>query len=259
MTRVLVTGTDRPIGRATIPRLARYDCIPVAAVGDAAGAVVAIDHDLVADHQIAVDLDTHSSILGALDGFDALIHTADARPGGSESVTESARAMATACADRNVHLVYVSRVGADASSIDHRQQLWKAEQVIEQTNGLAYTLQRITHTHPSVERLMQGPWLPLPAGTPIQPVSPADVAARVVGLVQAGPSERVRDYGGPELLRFADAAHIYKQVRGSVPRKVPLPKMGVIGEAVNGVHVTQTGDRGNETFREWLKTTKRSR
>jgi hypothetical protein len=74
----------------------------------------------------------------------------------------------------------------------------------------------------------------------------------VVGLVQVGPSQRVRDYGGPELMRFADAVHIYKQVRKTIPRKVPLPKVGVLSEALAGVHVTKTGDRGTETFRQWL-------
>jgi len=73
-----------------------------------------------------------------------------------------------------------------------------------------------------------------------------------VGLAQAGPSQRVRDYGGPELMRFADVAHIHKQVRKTVPRKVPLPSVGVLAEALAGVHVTKTGNRGTETFRQWL-------
>ena len=169
------------------------------------------------------------------------------------NIPDTARALASACADRGVPLTFISRVGADVSSLAHRRALWQAEQVVEQTPGLHYTIQRITHTHPAAERLLQGPWLPLPPQTPIQPVSPDDVAGRVVGLVQAGPSQRVRDYGGPELMRFADVAHIYKQLRGSTPRKVPLPSVGVIAEAVNGVHVTESGDRGTETFRAWLE------
>lgn len=253
MTRVLVTGTDRPIGKAILPRLVRHDLTPVAAVGDAAGPVMSIDHDLIADGQVGVELDTHSSISAALDGVSTLIHTADVRPGGSHDIPDAVRAMASACADHGVHLILLSRVGADISSLTHRKKLWQAEQVVEHTDGLRYTIQRITHPHPSVEQLLQGPWLPLPKATPIQPVSPDDVAGRVVGLVQVGPSQRVRDYGGPELMRFADAAHIYKQVRKRLPRRVPLPKIGVLAEALEGVHVTRTGDRGSETFRQWLE------
>ena len=78
------------------------------------------------------------------------------------------------------------------------------------------------------------------------------IRQRIQRVMVVGPSHRVRDYGGPELLKFAEAAHIYKQVRGSIPRKVPLPSFGVIGEAVSGIHVSKTGDRGTETFREWL-------
>ena len=252
MTRVLVTGTDRPIGQAILPRLVKYDLTPVAAVGEMNGPVMSIDHDLIADGDVGVDLDNHSSISAALTNVSAVIHAADVRPGGSHDIPDSMRALASACADHGVHLIFLSRVGADVSSLAHRKKLWQAEQVVEQTEGLGYTIQRITHTHPSVEKLLQGPFLPLPPATPIQPVSPSDVAGRVVGLVQVGPSQRVRDYGGPELMRFADVAHIYKQVRSTVPRKVPLPKVGVLSEALAGVHVTKTGDRGTETFREWL-------
>ena len=252
MTRVMVTGTDRPIGRAILPRLVKYDLGPVAAVGDPIGPIMCIDHDVIAEGQVGVDFDTHSSIGGALEGVTTVVHTVDVRPGGNDDIPDSMRALATACADREIHLIFLSRVGADISSLAHRKQLWQAEQVIEQTDGLGFTIQRITHTHASIEQLLEGPWLPLPQGTPVQPVSPADVAGRLVGLVQAGPSERVRDYGGPELMRFADAAHIFKQIRKTIPRKVPLPKIGVIAEAVNGVHVTKTGDRGTESFRAWL-------
>jgi len=252
MTRVLVTGTDRPIGEAILPRLVKHGLVPVAAVGDPAGPVMSIDHDLIADGQVGVDLDTHSSITAAIEGVSAVIHTADARPGASNDIPDSARALASACADRAVHLIFISRVGTDISSLAHRKQLWKAEQVVEQTTGLGYTIQRITHTHPGVEKMLKGPFLGLPQGTPIQPVSPADVAGRIVGLVQVGASQRVRDYGGPELMRFADVAHIYKQARKTLPRKVPLPKIGVLSEALAGVHVTKSGDRGTETFRQWL-------
>lgn len=253
MNRVLVTGTDRPVGAAILPRLVRHGLVPVAAVGDAASAITAVDHDLVADGQIAVDLDIHANIAAALDDIAAVIHAVDVRPGGSEDIALTARALASACADKGVHLLLISRVGADSSSLAHRKALWQAEQVLERTEGLDYTIQRVTHTHPATEQLLRGPWLPLPQHTPIQPVSPDDIAGRVVGLVQAGPSQRVRDYGGPELMRFADVVHIYKQVRGSAPRKVPVPSVGVISEAVAGVHVTESGDRGSETFRSWLE------
>lgn len=253
MTRVLVTGTDRPVGAAILPRLLRHGLAPVAAVGDPAGAITSIDHELVADGQAVVDVDIDAGIDIALEGIGAVIHAADLRPGGNADIAASARALASACAERDIPLMLLSRVGADVSSLAHRRALWQAEQVVEQTPGLHYTIQRITHTHPATERLLQGPWLPLPPHTPIQPVSPDDVAGRIVGLLQAGPSQRVRDYGGPELMRFTDVVHIYKQVRGSAPRRIPLPSVGVIAEAVAGVHVTESGGRGTETFRSWLE------
>lgn len=252
MTRVLVTGTDRPIGKAIVPRLVKYDFTPVACVGDMAGPVMSIDHDLTADGHAGVEPDTFSSVGAMLEGVSTVIHSADVRPGGSRDIPDATRALASACADRGVHLIFLSRVGADISSLTHRRQLWKAEQIIEQTDSLGYTIQRITHPHPSIEKLLGQPFLPLPPATPVQPVSPSDIAGRVVGLIQVGPSQRVRDYGGPELMRFTDCAHIYKQARKTAPRKMLLPKIGVISEALAGVHVTKTGDRGTETFRQWL-------
>jgi len=253
MTRVLVTGTDRPIGKAMLSRLVKHDLIPVAGVGDFAGPVMSIDQNAISGGHVDIDLDAHSSVTAALEGISTVIHAADTRPNGSDDIADAARALASACADRDIHLIFLSRVGCDLSSLSHRKNLWQAEQVVEQTDGLGYTIQRITHSHPAVEKLLQGPWLPLPKATPIQPVSPHDVAGRVVGLVKVGPSHRVRDYGGPELMRFDDAAHIYKQAGNPLPRKLPIPKIPVVAEALAGVHVTPTGDRGTQTFREWLK------
>ncbi len=252
MTRVLVTGTDRPLGQAVLPRMLRHGFTAVAAIGDVAGEVVALDSSRVIDHDIVVDLDTHSSIKTALADIDALVHTADSRPGANSSIVDAARAMASACAETDTHLIFVSRVGTDVSSLDHRKDLWQAEQIVEATHGLGYTIQRITHTHDAAAALFTQPWLPLPKGAAIQPVAPADVAGRIVGLVHAGPSERVRDYGGPELISFAQLSSIHDQVRGSLPRRVPLPKFGVFAEAINGVHVTINGDRGRITYRHWL-------
>ena len=92
------------------------------------------------------------------------------------------------------------------------------------------------------------------ANIPAQPLHVLlckDLGHHAVGLAQVGPSQRVRDYGGPELMRFSEVANIYRQVRKRLPRKVPLPSVGVIAEALNGIHVTKTGDRGTETFRTW--------
>jgi nucleoside-diphosphate-sugar epimerase len=136
MTRVLVTGTDRPIGKAIVPRLVKYDFTPVACVGDMAGPVMSIDHDLTADGHAGVEPDTFSSVGAMLEGVSTVIHSADVRPGGSRDIPDATRALASACADRGVHLIFLSRVGADISSLTHRKQLWKAEQIIEQTDSL---------------------------------------------------------------------------------------------------------------------------
>ncbi len=253
MTRVLVTGTDQAIGASLLARLVRHDLIPVAAVGDGTGPVLAFDGAAVRDHAIAVDLDTHSSIEAALNDIDVLVHSRDVRPGQTASITDSVKAMASACADTDTHFVMVSRVGADLSSLDHRKQLWQAEQIIEDTPGLGFTIQRVTHPHAALKSLMQGLWLPLPAATPVQPVSPNDIAGRVVGLIKVGPSQRVRDFGGPELMSFREASNIMRQVTGSLPRSIPLPRVGVLAEARDGVHVTRSGDRGSESFRNWLE------
>lgn len=252
MQRVLVTGTNNSLGQSVIANLARHDFSPVVVAGELSGQVVAVDAEHAID-RIAVDLSTFDSLREALGDVSTLIHTADFRPVKGAAILDAARTIASACADSGTHLIYVSRVGVEVSSIKHRKKLLTAEQVIKATPNLGFTIQRITHPHGSLEQMMQARWLSYPPTAPVQSVDERDVADRLVGLTQAGPSGLVQDFGGPELLRFSEAAFIYKQVRNTLPRKVPIPPIGIMKEAIDGAHVCPHGDRGHRTFRNWLE------
>lgn len=247
MKRVLVTGAETEIGRCLLTRLTQHDVEPVAFLAEPPSEPLGSDY-----FQVVGDVANIDDIGGALVGVESAIHLTPPSSG-SRGVNKSAEVLAEACALRKVHLLYPSLVGADESALPNLKARWKAEKSIVGMPGLGWTIQRSTFTHRQLAASLEGQVWPLPGSVPVQPVAGDDVAGRLVGLVQAGPSGRVTEYGGPELMTFADAVGIYKQVRGHAPRRIPIPKIGPFKEAVEGLHATPDGDRGRITFRQWLE------
>lgn len=247
MSRVLVTGAAGELGSLVVERLHRHDHDVVAFVVEG-GRVVPPP----GVHSIVGDIRNEKEVRAALGGVQAVVHAAT-RPSRANAVdVKGAEVMAKACASAGVHLVYPSIVGADESSLRYHKAKWQAEKVIHDEPGLEWTIQRATQFHSLIASFASAKVLPLPGRSAVQPVAAEDVAGRLVGLVQAGPSGRVRDYGGPELMTFAQAVQIYKHVRGSAGRALPLPRLGPLANAVAGTFVTPDGDRGRMTFRDWL-------
>lgn len=247
MKRVLVTGAETEIGRRLLARLVEHDIEPVAFFSEPPTESIGGDY-----FEVVGDVSDIDEVGGAVVGVEAAIHLTPPSSG-SRGVNKSAEVLAEACAVRGVHLLYPSLVGADQSGLPNLKARWKAEQSIVGMPGLGWTIQRTTFTHRQLAASLQGQVWPLPGAVPVQPVAGEDVAARLVGLLQAGPSGRVTEYGGPELMTFADAVGIYKQVRGRAPRRIPIPRVGPFKEAIDGLHATPDGDRGRVTFREWLE------
>ena len=77
--------------------------------------------------------------------------------------------------------------------------------------------------------------LPLVALVPtdfrFQTVDSGEVADRMVELVEAGPSGRADDVGGPEVLTMGEIASTWKQARGLSRAIVPLPVPGAAAAA----------------------------
>lgn len=252
VTRVLVTGAELGLGRALICQLVKARMTPVALTGDICHDPATIERDVHYPCELPCQLDTHDTTTEAAASTEVIIHAAAATARNGQCPFETTVALTEAALETGAHLVLISRVNCDTSSIPHRKRLAEAEALLESTDGLNYSIQRITHTHEDLATILASSTVLLPKVSPIQPVSSSDAAERIVALIQTGPSGRVEDYAGPELMRLKDFAQIYKQVRGHMARFVWAPPFGGVKETKNGIHVTQSGDRGTTTFRDWL-------
>jgi uncharacterized protein YbjT (DUF2867 family) len=88
----------------------------------------------------------------------------------------------------------------------------------------------------------------------VEPVDTSDFADYVVESVGKGPAGRLDDYGGPEVLTFAEAFDQWRQIRdGSVPTmRVPLPLAAT--RAAAAMSISDSASRhGRITWAEWLR------
>lgn len=89
-----------------------------------------------------------------------------------------------------------------------------------------------------------------------QPVAAREVARALVSLAEQGPSGRVPDLAGPDVLAVPDMAREVSRVRGLGRRVVPVPLPGAAGRAMREGALTAQGDAaatvGVTTFGQWL-------
>jgi uncharacterized protein YbjT (DUF2867 family) len=94
-----------------------------------------------------------------------------------------------------------------------------------------------------------------PGAVPGMPVDPLDVAARLVRAMEEGPTARVEEFAGPEVLSFAELADQGLSARGlPVRRLVRVPIPGRLGRALRaGAALPRGGELGSTTWRAWLE------
>ena len=146
------------------------------------------------------DLARPAGVDEAVDGVDVIVHCASARKGDAAAT----RNLVTAAAGhgRRPHLVYISVAGVDTVPFGYFRAKREAEEIVT-GSGLPWTLQRATQFYDFVLTGAKGmtrlPVVVVPRDFLCQPVDPAEVAGRLVGLASGPPSGRVPDMGGPEV------------------------------------------------------------
>jgi uncharacterized protein YbjT (DUF2867 family) len=248
---VLVTGGTGTLGRAVVHTMVDLGR-PVRVLSrrprspHVPGAVEWVQGDLV----------TGDGIDAAVRGASAVVHAATDPRHPTDDVETTARLLLACRSARTPHLLYPSIVGVDRIPLGYYDAKLEAEHLVEH-GGVPWTILRATQFHELVvmmlEPLCAGPVAVVPAGTSVQPVDVRDVAARVVGLLEAGPSGRVEDLGGPEVVDSAELAALYLDARGrrrSV-RSVTFP--GAVAAAYReGAHLAPDHADGVGTFSEYL-------
>ena len=159
------------------------------------------------------DLATGAGLREALTGVETVLHLATSA--GKKDVPQIERLLSAAREAGIRHFVYISIVGVDAVPFPYYRAKFACEQAIERS-GIPFTILRATQFHsfvamvPRSQRRMP---VILSVDAPDQPIAVEEVAVRLAELVEAGPSGRVADIGGPEqLTRPMQAASPYSRV-----------------------------------------------
>lgn len=253
MSQILVTGGTGQLGRRLVPLLVE------------AGHNVKVLSRKPGPSHLQGDLVTGAGIAEAVDGIDVLVHCATgAADNGARGLGyKISRKTDVEPTERlikllgpNVHIVYISIVGVDKIPLGYYRAKLESEQIIERS-GRPFTILRTTqwHTLPAefFARLSKTPIVFIPKGLKSQLLDPEEVAQRMASLVQAGPSGRAPDMGGPEILEFKDIGKMWlratKKSRAVV--EVPVPGKAIQGFRA-GYNLTPEHADGKVTFEQWL-------
>jgi uncharacterized protein YbjT (DUF2867 family) len=248
---VLVTGGSGTLGREVVRRLlAGPDAVRVLSrrrrPDDAAAAV----------EWVTGDLTTGRGLHEAVRGASSVVHCASDVRRPRRDIEGTQRLLAAARSAGRPHLVYVSIVGVDRVPLGYYRTKLAVEQRVRD-GGLPWTILRATQFHQLVLSALRGlarsPVMLVPAATSVQPVDPAEVAVRLVGLADGPAAGRVPDFGGPHVRTFVDLARCYLDAthrrRLLLPARIP----GRVAAGYRrGGHLAPQHADGRKTFEEFL-------
>lgn len=245
MARLLVTGGTGMLGRRLVPLLVqRGHAVRVLARRAALG------FDQV--ELLRSDVRTGEGLGQAVRDVDAVVHAATS-PRHHVRRTEvlGTRNVLSAISQSGAHLIYVSIVGVDHSRFPYYKAKWEAEQLVESCAG-AWSIQRATQFHDLLDRFLGGRVFIRTPNLSFQVVDIGEVAGRLADLVEAGPSGRAPDFGGPEVLNVRELASARREATGMAARLIPVPRLGPLRDFDEGHHLCPDHRSGRITWREWL-------
>jgi uncharacterized protein YbjT (DUF2867 family) len=262
MARVLITGGTGGLGSELVPRFA------------AAGYTVRImsrrprPGDGAAYEWAQADLDTGDGVAAALEGADVVVHAASAaqQRRWTADVEQTRVLLEAAKAVGAPHVFYISIVGVDAMSegrgwpASYYRSKLECERMIE-ASGVPWSNLRATQFHTLIDVFLRTlDRLPLVLAVPkrfrFQPIDTGEVAERMVQYAADGPSGRLPDLGGPEVLTLGDMARDWLRARGRRKALVNLPLMGTAAAAFGrGLNCAPDHAEGKITWPQWLERT----
>jgi uncharacterized protein YbjT (DUF2867 family) len=207
------------------------------------------------------DLISGVGLKEAVGDIDVIVHAAtNSRNAGAVDVEGTQRLLDVARTASVKHLLYVSIVGVDRIPFAYYQRKLAVERLIAES-GVPFSIIRATQFHSFVDLLLSEAsrypfMMPIPSGFFVQSVAVEEVAARLCSAVDDGPSGRLRDFGGPEVLPVEEVATAWiDRMRPWVGLwAIPIYLPGKVAEAFRaGYNTCPDGERGTETWREWLK------
>ena len=209
-----------------------------------------------------VDLATGTGLHGALDGVGAVIDVTSIQAQSAKASREFFGAVTRNLLEAQKaagveHHVALSIVGVDRAPYGYYAGKALQERLVTEAE-VPWTLLRATQFHEFagqvVERLRRGPVVITPRMR-CQPVAAREVAERLIRLVEAGPSGRVPDLGGPREEQMVDMVRAYQAATGGKGWILPVAFPGPLGRALrDGTLVPGPGsDHGAQTYADWLR------
>ncbi len=253
--RVLVTGGSGRLGRVLSPLLS--------AAGHDVRILSRVQRTGPGLRQSCIvgDLTTGVGLSESVAGIDVIVHAAsNSRNAGAVDVEGTQRLIDVARTAGVKHLLYVSIVGVDRIPFAYYQRKLEVERMIAES-GVPFSILRATQFHSFVAVLLSEAakypfMMPIPSGFFVQSVAVEEVAARLCRAIDDGPCGRLRDFGGPEVLPVEEVAEAWIQQPPLYValRAIPIYLPGKVAEAFRaGYNTCPDGERGTETWREWLK------
>ncbi len=201
---------------------------------------------------------TGAGLSAALQDVDTVIHAASHPTKAHLADTAAAQRIIDLSGEHPIaHLLYISIVGIDDFPYPYYQAKLATERIIEK-GPVPWTILRATQFHnflgdlvlPTLDR---APLFFVPTDFPFQLIDEGEVASRMVELVVAGPSGRVADIGGPEILAFGEIARSWLKMQGRRRRIFHLPVPGKAATAFRaGRHTLPENCYGKITWQQWL-------
>jgi uncharacterized protein YbjT (DUF2867 family) len=262
MDTVLVTGGTGHLGRDLVTRLKSSYRVRVLARSPGS------DPDV---EWIRGNLATGEGIADALVGSQIVIHAATLSPAARRgyvlpkdlwsSPPEVDRDGTTRLLDQAAvagvgHILHVSIVGIDKPRVPYLRRKLEAEYLIRQ-GPVPWSIARATQFHWLLDRMLgkmaRLPMVPLP-DLRLEPVDTTDFADYLVDSVGNGPVGRLPDFGGPEVLTFAEAFDQWRQIRQRPVRTMRIPLPPAVSNAAAAMSVSDPDSRrGTITWVDWLR------
>lgn len=209
------------------------------------------------------DLVTGMGVAEATKGMDVVVHLAG--KGNWKVDYEGTRRLLDAAYKADVsHLVFISIVGIDKVPYAAGKAKLASEGLIE-SSDIPWSILRATQFHYGMDFLLSFlTRLPLVALVPtdllLQPVDEEEVAGHLCEIVQAGPSGRLPDMGGPQVYTTGELARIWLKQRKVYRAIIPLWLPGKTVSALRqGGNTCPQQARGTVSWEAWLQRHERTR
>lgn len=208
------------------------------------------------------DMETGAGLAEAVAGADLVVHAATGGGTRAKADVPGTRNLLEACKQAATpHFFYISIVGIERIPLGYYRAKLECERLIESgaADGVPWSNLRATQFHALIDAFLRmfsrvPLVLPVPKAFKFQPIETGEVADRMVEYAAKGPSGRLLDVGGPEVLTFGEMAKAWQRARGLRRPIVNVPTLGKVARGFKaGYNCTPEHAEGEITWEQWLE------